>query len=174
VVELTQVTVTKNGLDGVTLDGALQASLSRTGVTQNSRDGVRVTTAAGTILNVMDSSALSTNTGNGANIGAGTTTVRASLVDNNALNGLRVTGNGALALAYIAGQDATGVNVILPAASINACLSDERFTNAQSAVSVVHATLNGTVVPNGLVAGPIDARPQFRIVNTGNQISFLQ
>jgi hypothetical protein len=173
-VGLTQVTVRENGLDGVTLDGAAQALLDRTGVSRNGRDGVRVTTAADTVLDIIDSSALSQNIGNGANIGAGTTTVRATTVDNNGLHGLRVTANAALALAYTAGQDAMGVSVILPPGSINACVSDERFTSALSAVSVVHATLNGVTVPSGLVAGPVDARPQFRIVNTGNQISFLQ
>lgn len=173
-VELMQSTVTQNGLDGVTLDGAAQALLDRTGVSRNGRDGVQVTAAAATVLDIIDGSALSTNTGNGANIGAGATTVRASTVDNNGLHGLKVTGNGALTLAYTAGQDATGVNVLLPPASINACVSDERFANSTSAVSVTHATLNGAMVPAGLVAGPIDARPQFRIVNTGNQIFFLQ
>jgi len=172
-VGLTQVTVTRNGLDGVTLDGALQAQLDKTGVSLNARDGVRVTAVADTVLDIIDNSAFSTNTGNGVNVGAGTTTVRASTVDNNGLNGLKVTGNGALALAYTAGQDATAVTVLLPPASINACVSDERFTSANSAVSVVHATLNGLVVPGGLVAGPVDSRPQFRIVNAGNQISFL-
>lgn len=173
-VGLTQVTVTQNGLDGVTLDGAAQGLLDRTGVSRNGRDGVRVTAVAATVLDIIDNSALSTNTGNGANVAAGTTTVRASTVDNNGLHGLKVTGNGALTLAYTAGQDATGVSVLLPPASINACVSDERFTNSTSAVSVTHATLNGTMVPAGPVAGPIDQRPQFRIVNTGNQIFFLQ
>src|SRR6185295_16585925 len=170
---LTQVTVTQNGLDGVTLDGALQAQLDKTQVSLNARDGVRVTAVAPTVLDVIDNSALSTNTGNGANIGAGTTTVRASLVEDNGLNGLKVTGDGALALAYTAGQDATAVSVRLPLTSINACLSDERPPGANSAVSVIHASLNGIIVPGGLVAGPRDSRPQFRIVNTGNQISFL-
>jgi uncharacterized protein DUF1565/parallel beta helix pectate lyase-like protein len=173
-VGLTQMTVTQNGLDGITLDGAAQALLDRTGVSRNARDGVRVTALADTVLDVTNASALSTNTGHGANIGAGTTTVRASTVDNNGLHGLRVSGNAGLSLAYTPGEDPMGVALLLPPGSINYCLSDERFTNALSAVSVVHATLNGVMIPNGLVAGPVDARPQYRIVNTGNQISFLQ
>src|SRR6185295_13398867 len=104
----------------------------KTGVSLNARDGVRVTAVADTVLDIIDNSAFSQNTGNGVNVGAGTTTVRASAVDNNGLNGLKVTGNGALALVYTAGQDATAVDVLLPPGSINACISDERFTSANS------------------------------------------
>jgi hypothetical protein len=55
----------------------------------------------------------------------------------------------------------------------NACLSDERAQSAGSTISVVHALLQGAVVPAGLVQGPVDRTPQYRIVSSNNQINFL-
>ncbi|HEY8211045.1 MAG TPA: right-handed parallel beta-helix repeat-containing protein [Myxococcaceae bacterium] len=173
VVEVITMTVTQNGLDGVTLDGAAQALLDRAGLSRNGRDGVRVTAAASTSLDIQ-ASTLSNNTGSGATINAGSTTIRSSTVDSNGLHGLRVTGLAALALPWTPGSDPQADVISIPPGSINACLQDERTAGAPSLVSVVHASLNGVTIPTGLVAGPVDARPQYRIANSGNQISFSQ
>lgn len=173
VLELINMTVRQNGLDGVTLDGASQVSLDRTGVSANGRDGVRVTAAASTVLDVTASS-LSANTGSGATINAGATTLRSSTVDSNGLHGLRVLGQAALSLPWSPTTDPQADQITIPPGSINACLQDERVMGAASAVSVVHASLNGAIVPTHLEQGPFDARPQYRIVNSGNQINFLQ
>jgi Right handed beta helix region/Protein of unknown function (DUF1565) len=173
VMDLTTTTITQNGLDGVTLDGAAQAALDRAGVSQNGRDGVRVTAAASTTL-AITASTLSGNVGSGATLNAGATTVRSSTVDSNGLYGLRVLGQAALSLPWTPGVDPQADQLSIPGGSINACLQDERTGGANSSVSVVHASLNGVIIQTGLVAGPIDRSPQYRIVNPNNQINFSQ
>jgi hypothetical protein len=132
-----------------------------------------VTAAASTSLDIQ-ASTLSTNTGSGATINAGSTTIRSSTVDSNGLHGVHVLGLAALALPWTAGSDPQADVISIPAGSNNACLLDERTNGAPSLVSVVHASLNGTITPTGLVAGPVDVRPRYRIVNPNNQISFSQ
>jgi len=171
VLSFTSMAVAQNGLDGLTLDGVQQAVVDRTQVSQNGRDGVRVTATGAPVVDVI-ASTVRASAGSGVSVNAGTTTVRASTVEGNGLHGIRVLGQAAVSLPWEP-TDAQATQVLLPQPSINACLSDERVAGAASAVSVVHASLQGTVVPAGLVAGPVDARPQYRIQNAGNQISFL-
>jgi len=171
ILDFATTTVTNNRLDGVTLDGASQARLDRAQVTVNDGDGVRVTNAASTSLEVVASTVRS-NKGSGITVFAGTASVRSSNVDSNGVHGVRVLGQGGLSLPWDPVLDAQA-SVISVAQPTNWCLSDERAISALSAVSVVHASLQGTITPSGLVAGPVDAAPRYRIVNPGNQISFL-
>ncbi|HZN92285.1 MAG TPA: hypothetical protein VFB81_06250, partial [Myxococcales bacterium] len=117
-------------------------------------------------------STVRSNKGSGITVGAGTASVRSSNIDSNGVHGVRVLGQGGLSLPWDPVLDAQA-SVISVAQPTNWCLSDERAISALSAVSVVHASLQGTITPSGLVAGPVDAAPRYRIVNPGNQISFL-
>jgi parallel beta helix pectate lyase-like protein len=173
ILSFTNAAVRENELGGITLDGALSVLVDRTQVVQNTGgDGIRVTNAYGTILDVI-ASAVRTNAGSGITVGAGTTTVRASNIDANGVHGIRVQGQGALTLPWSPSTDPQATVIGVPQAT-NACLSDERPISANSAISVVHATLQDMIIPSGLVAGPVDVRPRYRILNSGNQISFLQ
>lgn len=173
----TNITAADNGLDGVTLDGVSQAVMGRTHLLRNGGDGLRATAAGavGTPIVDITESTLRNNAGSGATLGAGTTTFRASGIDSNVAHGVRVLGRAAVALPWDPVNDAQANQISVAAPlTANACISDERVASSGSTISVVHATLQGNIVPSGPVQGPFDGRPQFRIVNANNQINFLQ
>jgi hypothetical protein len=161
-----------NGIDGVTLDNIQQVTMNQTQLLRNGVDGLR-TSVAGTPVIDITSATLRANLGSGATVAAGTTTFRASTIDSNGVHGVRVLGRAAVALPWDPIGDPQA-NQLSVSSVANACLSDERTASAGTTVSVVHATLQGAIVPSQLVAGPADGRPQYRIVSAGNQINFLQ
>src|SRR5262249_47658637 len=105
----------------------------------------------------------------------GTASIRSSTIDTNGTHAIRVQGNAGLSLPWdpVGDPQANQISIPVPLTT-NACLSDERQASATSSVSVVHAMLQGAIVPSGLVAGPVDGRPRYQIVSGGNQISFLE
>jgi hypothetical protein len=166
--------VSNNGFGGVRLQGAPQVSLDAVQLQTNTGIGLHVidTAAANTVLTVKNAT-ISGNTSHGVVVENGATTIRASTISGNGGHATQVLLGGALSLWWDP-ADAQANALSVANAATQFCVSDERTAPATSSVSVkTNTSLQGDNLTSGLVTGPLQQAPYWRILGTGNQMSFV-
>ena len=168
-VSVTDSTVRSNNFRGVALAGNVSVRLERTQVIDSNLDGILANGASELVLIEVE---VRGSLRHGVDrAGTGRLEMRDSQVRNNLHDGV-VVRNAAVADLGSA-LEPGGNRISASALHLGSLLADERQANAEPAIAAHGLELVGIVPPpSGVVTGPAELAPYWRIANAGNAIDF--